>query len=278
MKPPILVLTILASAAIGGAVVYMLSAHKVPQMPVAVSTTTDTTSAAPAKAAAPPVQPSTPPVAAIPQPTAQVVVTNPPADNTTNSEAALALHKTVDALLDPHITAQKKHDLFQQLAKSGQLEAAIAELKQRALDNPTDPEIPTTLGEAQLNQLRVMKDAGADINDIGILAMQADQSFNAALKIDPSNWEAQFVKSASMTYWPADPTRDAQVVQTLSGLIDRQETMPSQPEFAGTYLMLGNEYQKIGQPDKAQATWQLGLQNFPNNTELQQKLAGLPAQ
>ena len=104
--------------------------------------------------------------------------------------------------------------------------------------------------------------------------MQADQSFNAALKIDPSNYEAQFVKASSLYYWPANPQTDNQAVQMLSNLIDQQENMSPQPVFAQTYINLGNEYQKIGQPDKAQATWQLGLQKFPNDPTLRQKLNG----
>ncbi len=123
------------------------------------------------------------------------------------------------------------------------MDQAIDELKQRVAANPNDPEIPTTLGEAQLNKVRAIKEAGGDLNDMGILAMQADQSFNAALKIDPQNWEAQFMKSSSMYYWPADPARDNDVVQRLSGLVDQQETMTPQPQFAQTYLVLGNEYQ-----------------------------------
>jgi TolA-binding protein len=63
-------------------------------------------------------------------------------------------------------------------------------------------------------------------------------------------------------------------VQRLANLIDQQETMPSQPEFAQTYVVLGNEYQKIGQPDKAMATWQLGAQKFPNDSSLQKKING----
>lgn len=191
------------------------------------------------------------------------------ATNTNQSPVGQA----VDALLSAK-SAREKHELLQQLVQSGQIDQAIAELKQRAQDNPGDAEIPTTLGEAQLNKLRAMKDAGGDPNDIGILAMQADQSFNAALKIDPQNWEAQFVKASSMSYWPADPTRDNDVVQRLSGLIDQQEKTSPQPEFAQTYLVLGNEYLKIGQPDKAMATWQLGAQKFPNEPALQKKING----
>lgn len=203
----------------------------------------------------------------------KVVAAIPTAGEMKAGDSVNSIHKLVDGLLSAK-SGGEKHDLFQVLIKSGQIDAAIAELKQRALDNPNDAEIPTTLGEAQLNKLRAIRDAGGDINAIGILAMQADQSFNAALKIDPQNWEANFVKASSMYYWPADPTRDADVVQRLSGLIDQQEAMTAQPQFAQTYVVLGNEYQKIGQPDKAAATWQLGLAKFPNDPTLQKKING----
>jgi tetratricopeptide (TPR) repeat protein len=121
-----------------------------------------------------------------------------------------------------------------------------------------------------------MRDSGkGDLNDIGILAMQADQSFNAALKIDPQNWEATFVKASSMYYWPADPARDADAAQRLSNLIDQQEKAATpQPQFVQTYVALGNQYLKMNQPEKALATWQLGLQKFPNDPTLQKKISG----
>jgi TolA-binding protein len=48
--------------------------------------------------------------------------------------------------------------------------------------------------------------------------------------------------------------------------------MSEQPEFANTYLALGNEYQKLGQTDNAQQTWQSGAAKFPNDSALQHKL------
>jgi len=188
-------------------------------------------------------------------------------------DATGAIHKAVDALLSAK-SAAEKHDLFQQLIKSGQMDQAIAELKQRAIDDPNNPQLSTTIGEALLNKVRVIHEAGGDVNEMGILAMQADQSFNAALKIDPQNWEADFVKASSMYYWPPDATRDNDVVQRLSGLIDQQETMTPNPAFVQTYVVLGNEYQKIGQPEKALATWQLGLTKFPNDPALVKKISG----
>ena len=53
-----------------------------------------------------------------------------------------------------------------------------------------------------------------------------------------------------------------EVIQRFSNLIDQQETMSPQQQFAQTYLLLGDEYQKLGQLDKAQATWQSAPRNF----------------
>jgi len=268
--------TILFVALCGGiacAIVYVQKSNTVSPAPVPVA-------AAPASPAPAPAEPLSAPKAELVQP--NPAVADASAKNTvatqTTSDAkpgvpANPIHQKVDALLSAK-SAEEKHALFQDLVKSGHIDDAIADLKQRMADDPTSAAIPTTLGEAQLNKLRALHDAGGDLNDIGILAMQADQSFNAALKLDPQNWEANFVKASAMYYWPADPTRDNDVVQRLSSLIDQQETMTAAPGFAQTYLVLGNEYQKIGQPDKALATWQLGLTKFPNDPALEKKLNG----
>jgi len=204
-----------------------------------------------------------------PTPAPAAVAATAVAENNSN-DATNSIHKIVDALL----TARKgKHEMFQQLSKD-QLQAVIADLQQRALTNPQDAEIPTTLGEAQLNLVRQLHESGGDEDQVGILAMQADQSFNTALKIDPKNWEAQFVKASTMFYWPANEARDSQAAQMLATLIDQQETMQTQPEFAMTYLALGNQYQKMGKTAEAMATWQLGTQKFPSDPALRQKVAG----
>jgi tetratricopeptide (TPR) repeat protein len=229
------------------------------------------------------------PSTVVPQPTPAVakaasgpapVAISAPALETASNDSVSPIKKLADALLTAK-SGKEKQALFDELRKDPQqLEAVISQLKQDAQENPSNPEIPTTIGEADLNEIRAMKESGdnSDIDQIGIMAMQADQEFNAALQIDPKNWEAQFVKDSSMYYWPANPQTDNQAVQGLTGLIDQQETMPQNPDFAQTYVMLGNEYQKIGQPDKALATWQLGAQEYPGNSALQQKIAGASAQ
>jgi tetratricopeptide (TPR) repeat protein len=271
MKPFIITLSIVG-VAVAATTLVCLNRQKTPSAPAPVAES----SARPAgpmpleKTSAP--KPETPATTPAPASVPPVAAGEPKPD-----DAADSIRKSVDALLSAK-SGEQKHALFEQLARSGRLEEAIAELKQRAVDHPDDPEIPTTLGEAQLNQLRAIRDAGGDRNQIGILAMQADQSFTAALKIDPSNWEAQFVKAASMSHWPADATRDNEVVQRLSSLIDQQDTMTPQPLFAQTYVVLGEQYQKIGKPDYALQTWQLGAQKFPNDPTLREKINNAPRQ
>jgi cytochrome c-type biogenesis protein CcmH/NrfG len=202
---------------------------------------------------------------------APVAIAAPAVAESTPEEPTNSIHKIVDGLLTAR---SEKHALFQQLNKE-QLEAVIADLQKRAVANPTDAEIPTTLGEAQLNLVKQLHESGGDEDQVGILAMQADQSFKAALKIDPKNWEAQYVKASTVLYWPANEARDNQAAQMLANLIDQQEAMPTtHPEFAMTYLALGNQYQKMGKTAEAIATWHLGAQKFPSDPALRQKLAG----
>jgi tetratricopeptide (TPR) repeat protein len=272
MKTFIMTLLVGCVAIIAGAIVY-LDHQKGPPAPKPVAETPASQSdepASPENIPAPSPHPAVAPTPAAPaQVMAAATITNQAA-----ADSASPLHKKVEALLSAKSGAEK-HALFEELRKDGQLDAAIADLKQMAADNPNDPEIPTTIGEAELNEIRALNEAGSDNKDqMGILAMEADQEFNAALKIDPQNWEAQFVKDSAMYYWPANPQMDNQVVQNLTSLIDQQETMPANPDFAQAYIVLGNEYQKIGQPDKALATWQLGAQEYPSDATLQKKLAG----
>jgi hypothetical protein len=203
----------------------------------------------------------------IPAPVVGAVVTDSkPASGST------ALSQTVDALISPQTGFGNKWALWKKVKDEGKLDQVMDELKQRAQDNPNDAEIPATLGQAELQKAGVLSQNGGSINEMGILGMQADQNFDTALKLDSANWEAQFFKATAMSYWPLELNKGEEVVQRLSSLIDQQEKIAAQPEFAQAYVILGAQYQKMGQPDKAQATWQLGAQKFPGDPTLRSKL------
>ena len=272
MKLFVVTLVIVCVAATAGTVIYLNRQKTLPvSAPVAEAFLQQMEQKPPEKIAAPKTE-APPAVSENTAKPVQVPVAAPIATGTKPDDSVNLIHKAVDALLSAK-SAGEKHDLFQQLIKSGQLDAAMAELKQRAADNPNNAQLPTTLGEAQINKLRAIKEAGGDPNDMGILAMQADQNFTEALKIDPSNWEAQFVRASALSGWPVELNKGPEVIQQLSSLIDQQETMTSQPQFAQTYVLLGDQYQKAGQLDYAQATWQLGLTKFPSDSTLQKRIS-----
>jgi tetratricopeptide (TPR) repeat protein len=125
------------------------------------------------------------------------------------------------------------------------------------------------LGQAYLQKLGTTQ----DIRQQAILAMQADQTFDQALTLDPNNWDARFYKAAALSHWPADLNKSQEVMQNLSTLIDQQETRTPQPEYAQSYVLLGDQYLKAGYPDDARQMWQRGAALFPQNEVLQNKLA-----
>ena len=267
---------IVACGVIAGALVY-LNRQKTPTTPAPI-----------AESASKPVEQAPPETTVVPKPeppptipikaseSTPAAAPTSVADDTKPNNATNSISKAVTGLLTAK-SAAEKHGIFQQLIKDGQMDQAIAELKERAAANPNDPEIPTTLGEALLNKVRAARESGTgDMNDIGIMAMQADQSFNAALKIDPKNFEANLVKSISQSYWPANPEMDNDVVQRLSSLIDQQDANSPQPEMVQTYLALIRQHEKMGKNDEAQATILLALQKFPNDPGLQKAAAAIP--
>jgi tetratricopeptide (TPR) repeat protein len=190
----------------------------------------------------------------------------------------VAVANALDRLTSPQTSFAERRALLDQLQKAGELDEVIEGLKDIAADNPGDALIPTALGEAELAKIRSVLETGGDQSDIPILGMQADQNFNQALKIDPTNWAAQFDKAASMAHWPPELNKGLEVIQRLSSLITQQETMLPKPEFAQTYVILGQQYQVAGQTDQAIQTWRQGAAKFPLDTTLQKNLARATAQ
>jgi len=183
----------------------------------------------------------------------------------TNSTPTTAFRQAIDILVSPQTSFQQRQAAWKQLRDAGELDQALATLKQGATSNPASAEYPTALGEAYVYKLQTMR----DFHEVSILALQADQSFNTALSLDPANWEARFFKAASLSHWPMEMNKGPEVIQQLSNLIDQQEAMPPQPQFAQTYVLLGDQYKKTGQSDYAVQTWRLGLAKFPGDSTLQ---------
>jgi len=183
--------------------------------------------------------------------------------------------RAMDVLVSAQSSFQERQAAWKQLGKAGDWDQTIMALQQGMADNPNDAAYPTVLGEAYIYKLRAVRDGG-NYNETAILALQADQNFDAALKLDPSHWEAQYYKAASLAHWPPEMNKGPEVIQRFSSLIDQQEAMPPQPQFAQTYVLLGEQYQQAGKPDYAMQTWKLGAARFPGDATLRKKISGAP--
>lgn len=190
-------------------------------------------------------------------------------DNSTNSTPLTPFRQAIDILVSPQSSFQQRQAAWKQLREAGELDQALVMLKQGAANHPTLAEYPMALGEAYVYKLQTIR----DFHEVSIMALQADQSFNRALGLDPANWEAQFFKAAALSRWPPEMNKSPEVIQQFSNLIDQQEAMPPQPQFAQTYVLLGDQYKKAGQPDYAVQTWRLGLAKFPGDSTLQRRIA-----
>lgn len=212
---------------------------------------------------------TTPPASRIQAEAASNTRVSPPTPRTAAPAApSLQLHQALQTLLSSQTSFGEKQVTWQQLKDSGKLDQAITELEQRSASNPNSAEYPAALGQAYLQKAGMLK----DLREQGILGMKADQTFDAALALDPSNWDAGFWKAVAMSYWPPQLNKGQEVIERFAELVKLQETQPAQPQFAQTYVILGEQYQKQGYADYARQIWQQGNALFPNDAKLLEKL------
>ncbi len=182
---------------------------------------------------------------------------------------SLPFQQALSTLVSVQAGFAQKQAAWQQLRETGMLDHAIADLEQRSASDPATAEYPAVLGQAYLQKAGTV----TDVREQGILGMKADQSFDAALNLDPSNWEAGFWKAAALSYWPPQLGKSTEVMERFVALIKLQENQQPQPQFAQTYVMLGDQYHKQGYPEQAAQIWQRGATLFPNDATLAQKLS-----
>ena len=182
----------------------------------------------------------------------------------TSTDLGLVLDQALGTLVSAQTSFEQKQAAWKWLKEAGKFDQAITELEQRTANDPRTAENVVALGVAYLKKAGLIENA----REKAILAMKADQTLEAALSLDPSNWEARYTKAVGMSYWPAELKKGQEVIEQFEMLIQQQETQPAQPQFARSYLWLGDQYQKAGRADYAAQVWQRGAVFFPDNEEL----------
>lgn len=188
--------------------------------------------------------------------------------------ANVPMEEIVAALAHAGFGGQEQQELFQRLRDSGRIDEYVAMIERLAAEDPENPELQVALGHAYLQKLFGI---GAS-PEAGTLAMKADAAFDRALELDDQNWGARFSKAVSLSNWPAFMGRGPEAIEQFELLCQQQEALPPRPEYAMTYLFLGNVYQANGHLEDAVEAWRSGLRQYPNVRELQDALALAEAQ
>src|SRR5689334_5789580 len=116
------------------------------------------------------VQPTDPPVSAppaniIPAPLTSPVLNDIKPVNPTNSTP---FSRAMDILVSRQTTFQERQAAWKQLRDGGELDQALASLKQGATNNPSSAEYSMALGEAYVYKLQTIR----DFHEVAILALQ----------------------------------------------------------------------------------------------------------
>jgi tetratricopeptide (TPR) repeat protein len=246
--------------------------NSLPDSPLKTVTTSSTSSAPLPDAAAEAVRTTTAPAASIARPVNWPRRTVSKGFAKVESEQERAFRNAIETLLSPASTYDEKQSVWKKLKDMGQMDDAIAELQRRVAANPDSVEDTVTLAEAYFKKCGQIN----DIRQQAEFAMQADQLLDTALGVDPSNLEAQFDKVSAMAHWPLELNQGPKVLEQFQNLIQEQESQPPQPQFALSYLRLGDFYQKTGDANDAMQVWQRGAALFPENTDLQNRLSTTP--
>jgi tetratricopeptide (TPR) repeat protein len=164
--------------------------------------------------------------------------------------------------------ARNWQEVMHELAKAGRLDEIITAMEQYAEENPNDPDAQLMLGATYLQKIF----EGGQGPETGRWATLADRSFDDALALDDTHYQARFAKAVSLSHWPAVFGKTGEAISQFETLIGQQESSSGSELSAEPYVFLGSLYQQTGNTDKALEAWRAGLARFPDDDTLRSQL------
>jgi vitamin B12 transporter len=151
-----------------------------------------------------------------------------------------------------------------------------AERQYRALlrDRAADLEVRVGLAQVLIRcQLQ-----HASVTGIMSLVSEAETELRAVLAAQPEHWNARFTLAMLLKNMPAMLGRGDDAVREFERLLAVQGHRADGPQYALTFLNLGEMHEGAGRRATAVEVWRRGLALFPDHVEMRSKLqaAGAP--
>jgi tetratricopeptide (TPR) repeat protein len=159
-------------------------------------------------------------------------------------------------------------NLFLKAKDLGILDQALAEMEKYAAAHADDPDAQVELAAAYIQKLMAVPEG----MERGAWSQKSINSCEAALKINPEHWSAQFIKGMNLSQWPAFLGKQPEAIRTFEKLIEQQERTAPDPKFAQTYFQLGTTYRAAGNTEKARAVFARGLELYPENKQIKDQI------
>lgn len=176
----------------------------------------------------------------------------------------LAADAAVKKLLENKMSDEERERFWQEVRDAGLMDEVIKAFEARVNGDPKNPDFQTELAEAYIQKITEVGSGPL----AGVYGTKADKAYDAALAVDPEHWNARFGKAIALSFWPPALGKQGEAIKHFELLLAQQERRAARPEFAHTYLFLGNMYLQQGKSEAALATWRKGQAAFPDNAEL----------
>ncbi len=158
--------------------------------------------------------------------------------------------------------------LFLKAKELGVLDQALAEMEKYAAAHADDPDAQVELATAYIQKLMSVPEG----MERGAWSMKSITSCEAALKLNPEHWGAQFIKGMNLSQWPAFLGKQPEAIRTFEKLIEQQERSAPDPKYAQTYFQLGTTYRAAGNLEKARSAFARGLELYPDNKQIKDQI------
>jgi tetratricopeptide (TPR) repeat protein len=172
-------------------------------------------------------------------------------------------------LAEDDLSDMETEQLWHDAITAGLMDEIIKAYEKRVKADPNNPDLQTELAEAYINKITEVGNGPM----AGVYGMKADKAYDAALAADPEHWDARFGKAIALSFWPPALGKQGEAIKQFETLLEKQARQASRPEFAHTFLFLGNMYAQQGKTDLAIATWKKGLVAFPDHSDLTNQIS-----